>query len=283
MEHPHSRFCRVVVTHLPLRAPPILWCAPGAMTLTVGDWCAIALTVFLGVALQAVFLTRYLDRKTTQAPQQPQNDTAANRALSSASQMAPSGSDSGSGAAGVPGVENATSGTSDTTGAASAEEAESPPPEFLCPITMELMRDPVCTVDGHCYEVGGPSTGAVTMWSEWHHAHARSRRVALWNSKDGARRRGGLFVGVVLALVFPRFNTHARTCRTVVLRACRDRAVADCSQRRRRRRWWRAAPQPSHRRGAQLSRARAEPRGGYRSRAWFFVTFRRHRRSCVTF
>ena len=32
-----------------------------------------------------------------------------------------------------------------------AEDA-SPPVEFVCPITMELMRDPACAMDGHTYE-----------------------------------------------------------------------------------------------------------------------------------
>ena len=29
---------------------------------------------------------------------------------------------------------------------------DEPPAEFLCPITRELMQDPVCTSDGHTYE-----------------------------------------------------------------------------------------------------------------------------------
>jgi hypothetical protein len=28
----------------------------------------------------------------------------------------------------------------------------SPPPSFLCPITTDVMRDPVSTIDGYCYE-----------------------------------------------------------------------------------------------------------------------------------
>lgn len=30
--------------------------------------------------------------------------------------------------------------------------ADDAPPAFFCPISMELMRDPVSTADGHCYE-----------------------------------------------------------------------------------------------------------------------------------
>ena len=29
------------------------------------------------------------------------------------------------------------------------DDAAQPPTEFVCPITMELMRDPVCAMDGH--------------------------------------------------------------------------------------------------------------------------------------
>ena len=50
-------------------------------------------------------------------------------------------------------------------------ERWTPPTEYLCPITQELMRDPVSTVDGHTYERAAierwlsqkrtsPSTGA---------------------------------------------------------------------------------------------------------------------------
>lgn len=35
------------------------------------------------------------------------------------------------------------------------------PPAFFCPISMELMRDPVSTVDGHCYE-----RAAIERWFE---------------------------------------------------------------------------------------------------------------------
>ena len=33
-----------------------------------------------------------------------------------------------------------------------AAEAQEAPPSFFCPISMDIMRDPVSTVDGHCYE-----------------------------------------------------------------------------------------------------------------------------------
>ena len=36
-----------------------------------------------------------------------------------------------------------------------------PPPEVLCPITCELMRDPVVTADGHSYE-----RSAIASWIE---------------------------------------------------------------------------------------------------------------------
>ena len=42
---------------------------------------------------------------------------------------------------------------------------EPPPKEFVCPITQELMEDPVVTSDGHTYE-----RGAVTMWLEQHNS-----------------------------------------------------------------------------------------------------------------
>ena len=32
------------------------------------------------------------------------------------------------------------------------QKEDEPPAEFLCPITRELMQDPVCTSDGHTYE-----------------------------------------------------------------------------------------------------------------------------------
>ena len=47
--------------------------------------------------------------------------------------------------------------------AASAAEADAapPPPEVMCPITTEVMREPVFTADGHTYE-----RAAIEEWLE---------------------------------------------------------------------------------------------------------------------
>ena len=55
------------------------------------------------------------------------------------------------------------------------DEDASPPVEFVCPITMELMRDPACAMDGHTYE-----RAAIERWFETHaeRSAARSPRGA---------------------------------------------------------------------------------------------------------
>jgi len=42
--------------------------------------------------------------------------------------------------------------------------SESLPPQFLCPITGEVMRDPVTTSDGHAFE-----RAAIERWLATHH------------------------------------------------------------------------------------------------------------------
>jgi hypothetical protein len=49
------------------------------------------------------------------------------------------------------------------------EDDEGAPEEFFCPITLELMRDPVFATDGHSYE-----RAAIT---EWLLSHARSPKT----------------------------------------------------------------------------------------------------------
>ena len=39
------------------------------------------------------------------------------------------------------------------------------PEDFLCPITQELMEDPVIAADGHSYE-----RAAITLWLQGHHS-----------------------------------------------------------------------------------------------------------------
>jgi hypothetical protein len=46
---------------------------------------------------------------------------------------------------------------------AKAEAKDMPPAQFLCPITQEMMRDPVITADGHTYE-----REAIAKWLEAH-------------------------------------------------------------------------------------------------------------------
>merc|ERR1712060_998225 len=40
-----------------------------------------------------------------------------------------------------------------------AAQSNSAPPDFFCPITQDLMRDPVCTHDGHTYD-----RAAIEIW-----------------------------------------------------------------------------------------------------------------------
>ena len=40
----------------------------------------------------------------------------------------------------------------DDDNAAGLDDARQIPPDFICPITQELMRDPVNTLSGHSYE-----------------------------------------------------------------------------------------------------------------------------------
>ena len=45
-------------------------------------------------------------------------------------------------------------------GATVSDETGGPiPPDFICPITQEIMRDPVIALDGHSYE-----RDAITQW-----------------------------------------------------------------------------------------------------------------------
>jgi hypothetical protein len=47
-----------------------------------------------------------------------------------------------------------------------------PPDEFVCPITMELMSDPVICVDGHCYE-----RAAIASWLDVHDTSPKTNAV----------------------------------------------------------------------------------------------------------
>ena len=66
-----------------------------------------------------------------------------------------------------------------------------PPPSFFCPISSELMRDPVTSVDGHCYErsfierwfaekATSPLTGAALASTDVTPNHALRNEIEEW-------------------------------------------------------------------------------------------------------
>ena len=75
---------------------------------------------------------------------------------------------------------------------AAAAHATEAPPSFLCPISLEIMRDPVSTVDGHCYERtnieywlasgarNSPKTGAVLPSTTLTRNHALRNAIEEW-------------------------------------------------------------------------------------------------------
>ena len=63
----------------------------------------------------------------------------------------------------APAEEASASEAAPTEGATERREGDDPPDWLLCPITQELMRDPVITTDGHAYE-----RTAITTWLQKH-------------------------------------------------------------------------------------------------------------------
>ena len=57
------------------------------------------------------------------------------------------------------GGEGSEGGSSEAAGPSEASGAAEVPDDYVCPITAEIMTDPVCTVDGFCYE-----RDAITEW-----------------------------------------------------------------------------------------------------------------------
>lgn len=73
-----------------------------------------------------------------------------------------------------------------------------PPDEFVCPISLELMDDPVCAADGHTYEKGAiedwlgtrkrtsPKTGAPLKILELFPNHVLRRQIIEWREAHAA-------------------------------------------------------------------------------------------------
>ena len=71
-----------------------------------------------------------------------------------------------------------------------------PPDEYLCPITQELMHDPVIASDGHTYERGAierwfskrvvsPKTGSALETSALFPNHVMRRQIIEWQEALG--------------------------------------------------------------------------------------------------
>ena len=80
-----------------------------------------------------------------------------------------------------------------------AEAPVEPPDEYLCPITQELMRDPVIASDGHTYERGAieiwfskkvvsPKTGSALETSATFPNHIMRRQIIEWQEALGRER-----------------------------------------------------------------------------------------------
>jgi hypothetical protein len=78
-----------------------------------------------------------------------------------------------------------------------------PPNSFLCPITREVMRDPVTTADGHSYERAAitqwlrlrrtsPVTGLLLANTSLTRAHAFRNAIGEWQTEQLARAQAGL-------------------------------------------------------------------------------------------
>ena len=79
----------------------------------------------------------------------------------------------------------------------SAEEEE-PPPDFICPITFEVMSDPVMAADGHAYERAAierwlatkstsPLTGEELEFTRLFPNHILRRNIREWREAHPAR------------------------------------------------------------------------------------------------
>ena len=77
-----------------------------------------------------------------------------------------------------------------------ASSAQEPLQSFLCPIMQEVMTDPVCTIDGHCYEkkaistwfekrITSPLTGTVLGSRTLIPNHALRRAIHEWTHMYG--------------------------------------------------------------------------------------------------
>ena len=71
-----------------------------------------------------------------------------------------------------------------------------PPDDYLCPITQELMSDPVIAADGHAYErkdilqwierkATSPMTGAALTTTQVFPNHMLRRQIIEWKEQNG--------------------------------------------------------------------------------------------------
>ena len=79
---------------------------------------------------------------------------------------------------------------------ARAEHAPEPPDEFICPISHELMEDPVLASDGHAYErrvierwfekrLTSPKTGEALETPTLFANHILRRQISEWREAHG--------------------------------------------------------------------------------------------------
>eukprot|EP01047_Picozoa_sp_COSAG01_P059812 COSAG01_NODE_7239_length_3288_cov_159.102854_2_plen_333_part_00 len=94
---------------------------------------------------------------------------------------------------------------------ASASASQSAPEGFLCPISQEIMVDPVCAADGHSYERSGiekwfstgkrtsPMTnGAMSSTALTPNQHLKSQ-ISEWQGRSSAQQVGELITAVMTA------------------------------------------------------------------------------------